>query len=87
MSYTQHTAAATSDLGATLRQWRQAAGLTQESLGGMIGVDQTTISLIEKSRRQVSAATLGAWARACGRPVDEVARILTGLAGFAQAAA
>lgn len=87
MSYTPIDATATPGLGATLRSWRQAAGLTQETLGAAIGVDQTTISLLEKDRRQVSAATLGAWARACGRSVDEVSRILTSLAGFDQVAA
>lgn len=87
MSYTHGQATATPSIGSTLRSWRQAARLTQQTLGAAIGVDQTTISLIEKDRRRASTATLGAWARACGRSADEVARILTGLAGFEQAAA
>jgi len=40
-------------LGEVLREYRAANHLTQAALGGLLQVDQTYISLIERSRRQI----------------------------------
>src|SRR6266496_1546407 len=40
-------------LGAVLKEYRRAHGLTQAALGEFLGVDQTYVSMIERGRRQI----------------------------------
>jgi transcriptional regulator with XRE-family HTH domain len=42
------------DLGAVLRGYRQAGGLTQQHLADLLGFDRTYISMIERGRRSVA---------------------------------
>lgn len=45
-------------LGALIRDERKKQGLTQISLGKMTGVNQTTISMIEKGKPSVQLQTI-----------------------------
>ncbi|GLI36525.1 helix-turn-helix domain-containing protein [Geobacter hydrogenophilus] len=45
-------------LGAILRDERKKQGLTQTALGKMTGVNQTTISMIEKGKPSVQLQTV-----------------------------
>lgn len=82
MSYSPESFSAT---GALLRGWREDASLRQADLGDRIGLDQTTVSLLELGKRRPSIAVLGAWARACGRDAVTVAPRLAAMAGFSEA--
>lgn len=42
------------DLGAILRAFRRAHGLTQEQLAGRLGYDRTYVSMIESGRRRIN---------------------------------
>ena len=79
MSYSPEDILAT---GATLREWRRVARLQQADLGALIGVDQTTVSLLELGKRRPSISIIGAWARACGQDASTVAPRLAQMAGF-----
>jgi transcriptional regulator with XRE-family HTH domain len=50
-------------LGAVLKEYRRAHGLTQAALGELLGVDQTYVSMIERGRRQIR--DVGFLLRAC----------------------
>jgi HTH-type transcriptional regulator/antitoxin HipB len=45
-------------LGALIRDERKKQGLTQSALGKMTGVNQTTLSLIEKGKPSVQLQTI-----------------------------
>jgi len=53
--------------GFVLRLARQSAGLTQEKLAEVLGVDTTTIQGWESGRRPLSAVSAGDFLRLCGR--------------------
>jgi DNA-binding XRE family transcriptional regulator len=53
-----------------LRIAREYAGLEQEELAEMIGVNRHTISNAEKGRVQPRKITINAWALACGVPAS-----------------
>lgn len=65
------------DLGAVLRGYRHAGGLTQQHLAGLLGFDRTYIFMIECGRRSVTGrGTLAHIARTLGIPPH-----LLGIAG------
>lgn len=82
MSYTPPPAPATKTIGSVLREWRKSARLAQSTLANALGSDQTTVSLYELDKRRPSAATVGEWARACGRGEGDALPLLRVLAGF-----
>ena len=53
--------------GFVLRLARQSAGMTQEKLAEVLGVDNTTIQGWESGRRPLSAVSAGDFLRLCGR--------------------
>lgn len=48
------TALATRDLGIILRTFRRVNGITQETLGALLGYDKTYVSMIETGRRAIN---------------------------------
>lgn len=63
--YVRQPEGATAALGTYLRDCRQAAKLTQEVLGLMLGVRQATVCRWERGRRgNVTLPLLRAWAKA-----------------------
>lgn len=56
--------------GHRLRDARERAGLTQGELAAVLGVDRNTVGRAELGRTAPSAATVAAWARACGVSAD-----------------
>lgn len=57
----------------TLREMREAAGLTQEACEARSGLRQSQISALEKGRvKNPTMDTLGKLAAAYDRPIDEV---------------
>ncbi len=53
-------------LAALLRELRVAAGLSQTALGQRMEVSQSTVSNLETGSQVPTAASVKAWARACG---------------------
>lgn len=45
-------------LGQLIATWRSGAGLSQEALGEVIGLDQASVSRMESGNRQVSVELL-----------------------------
>jgi ribosome-binding protein aMBF1 (putative translation factor) len=58
------------EIGAILRQAREAAGLTQEELANRIHTQKTCISRLENHAEDVKLSTLRRVARALGKRVD-----------------
>lgn len=57
-----------------LRQMREAAGFTQETVASLTGLDQTTISQIETGKvKSPQYSTVSKLAKAYGKTTDEVA--------------
>ncbi|MBS4049363.1 MAG: helix-turn-helix transcriptional regulator [Alphaproteobacteria bacterium] len=59
-------------LGAKIRDFRKAAGLTQEVLAGKVGVSVDMVGNIERGENFTSALTLHRIGQAVGRNVDEL---------------
>jgi transcriptional regulator with XRE-family HTH domain len=53
-------------LGSLLRQARMAAGLTQDAVGHVIGVERSGVTRMEAGDRSLTLAALGAWLDRCG---------------------
>jgi transcriptional regulator with XRE-family HTH domain len=66
-------------LADALKRLRLAAGLTGYQLGEQIGVDQSTVSRIERSRQRISVSQVDLWCTATGA-TDERRRELLALA-------
>ena len=63
------------NLGATVRRFREARGLSQNALAAAAGLDQGHLSAIEAGKRpNPTANVLLALARALGVTVDELLR-------------
>lgn len=68
-------------LRAQLKQLRLDAGLSQRQLGDLVGLANSTVSMIENGSRDTGASTVEAWAAHCGGSVmvgrlnDDVLRI------------
>jgi transcriptional regulator with XRE-family HTH domain len=64
-----------------LKQLRLDAGLSQRQLGELVGLANSTVSMIENGSRDTGASTVEAWAAHCGGSVmagrlsDDVVRI------------
>jgi transcriptional regulator with XRE-family HTH domain len=57
------------DLGVVFRSYRQASGLSQQQLAGILGYDRTYITMIESGRRRITdRGTLARIARALAIP-------------------
>lgn len=67
-------------LAQRIRRARKAAKLSQEELGAQLGIEQSTVSLIETGVTEVSALRLVKIANILGRPVTWFLGIDTGLA-------
>jgi Helix-turn-helix len=65
---TEDQQAALPRLGEVLREYWAAHHLTQASLAGLLGVDQTYVSMIERSRRTIR--DIGLWLRVWVRRVS-----------------
>ena len=64
-------------LGSELRRLRRLADLSGRELGAQIGVDQSTISRIERGdQKTVKVAVLVGWCKATDAPDDQQAAIL-----------
>lgn len=63
-------------LAGELRRLRSLAGLSGRELGARIGVDQSTVSRIERADQRVTLAQVAAWAKASDASEDEQARAL-----------
>jgi transcriptional regulator with XRE-family HTH domain len=59
-----------------LRRLRSLSGLSGRELGQRIGIDQSTISRIERADQRVSLAQVVAWAKATEAPEDRQAAVL-----------
>jgi transcriptional regulator with XRE-family HTH domain len=59
-----------------LRRLRSLAGLSGRELGRRIGIDQSTVSRIERADQRVSLAQVVAWAKATEAPGDRQAAVL-----------
>jgi transcriptional regulator with XRE-family HTH domain len=59
-----------------LRRLRSLAGLSGRELGGRIGVDQSTVSRIERNDQRVSLPQVIAWTKATEAPEERQAQIL-----------
>ncbi len=57
-------------LGATIRQYRQQRGLTQQELAAKIGLSRTYINQIEQGQRNVSIRAVLHIAAALGTPIS-----------------
>lgn len=69
-------------LVAVLAEARQKSGLTQAELAGLVGKDQTFISIIERSQRRVDILEFVALARAMGAdPVSLMEKVVARLPG------
>lgn len=55
--------------GALLRQAREAAGLTQAGIAGLLGVSQQAVCQAERMGANPTLGFLRAWAAACGAEV------------------
>ena len=69
----------TEHVGQALRQHRQAAGLSQESLADRAGLHRTAVSLIERGQRSPSVETLQRICAALGIPVSRLLSDAEGL--------
>lgn len=65
------------DLAAALKRLRALSGLSGRALGGVIGIDQSTVSRIERGEQRVSMAQVAAWAKATNAADEEQAQVLT----------
>jgi len=63
-------------LAGELRRLRRRAGLSGRELGGKIGVDQSTISRIERGDQRVSLAQVLAWCKETNAPEEQRAELL-----------
>lgn len=59
-----------------LRRLRSLSGLSGRELGQRIGIDQSTISRIERADQRVSLAQVVAWAKATEAPEERQAAVL-----------
>ena len=59
-----------------LRRLRSLSGLSGRELGSRIGIDQSTISRIERADQRVSLAQVVAWAKATEAPEERQATVL-----------
>jgi transcriptional regulator with XRE-family HTH domain len=59
-----------------LRRLRSLSGLSGRELGQRIGIDQSTVSRIERADQRVSLAQVVAWAKATEAPEDRQAAVL-----------
>lgn len=59
-----------------LRRLRSLSGLSGRELGGRIGVDQSTISRIERGDQRVTLAQVVAWCKATETPEDQQTAVL-----------
>jgi transcriptional regulator with XRE-family HTH domain/Zn-dependent peptidase ImmA (M78 family) len=62
------------NVGERVREARVTAGLSQEDLGALVGLDRTMIAKIEAGRRRVDALELARLASALRTPLDYVLR-------------
>lgn len=58
--------------GARLRELRQRAGLRQEDLASLIGIDRVAISQIERGAREVGVSRVLPLAQALGVPPEDL---------------
>lgn len=65
------------ELAAGLRRLRSLAGLSGRELGSMIGVDQSTVSRIERGEQRATLAQVVAWAKATSAPDETQAQLLS----------
>ena len=59
-----------------LRRLRSLSGLSGRELGSRIGIDQSTISRIERAEQRVSLAQVMAWSKATEAPEERQAELL-----------
>ena len=59
-------------VGNRVRQFREAAGMTQERLAGIAGIGRVTLVRIEKGEQSPRYETMVALAKAMGRPVADL---------------
>lgn len=68
-------------LGQFLARLREQSGVSQESLAGVLGRDQPTVSRVERGVRRVAVQDLLQWLNALGLGLSEVAPDLEALRG------
>jgi len=56
----------------TLKEWRKTRGLTQKSLGRLVGLAQSTIAMYESARRTPNIGIITAIAEKLGITLDEI---------------
>lgn len=66
-------------LGRLIASWRTSAGLTQQSLGAAVGLDQATISRMESGDRKVDVELLLQVLTASGLSLPAVATTIQDL--------
>ena len=64
------------ELAAGLRRLRSLAGQSGRELGALIGVDQSTVSRIERGEQRVTLAQVAAWVKATGASDEDHAAVL-----------
>jgi transcriptional regulator with XRE-family HTH domain len=76
-----HTRPEYAVIGATLRQFRVGAGLTQVDLAAELGRSQNYVSQAETGQKRLDGLQLLDWSRACGRSLKDFgATVEAGLA-------
>ena len=63
-------------LAGELRRLRSLSGLSGAELGADIGVNQSTVSRIERGEQRVSLAQVARWVKAAGAPDEKQAELL-----------
>ena len=64
------------ELAAGLRRLRSIAGQSGRELGSLIGIDQSSVSRIERGEQRVSLAQVAAWAKATSATDEDTAHVL-----------
>ena len=59
-------------VGANIRRYRIAAGVSQEELAARMGVDQGYVSRLEAGQRNPTITTIGSAAEALGIPAENL---------------
>lgn len=67
--------------GKSLRTFREAAGISQEALADLAGVNRTYVGDIERGKRNVAVVNMTRLAKALKVPLSEVVREMEKLLG------
>jgi transcriptional regulator with XRE-family HTH domain len=67
--------------GRALRKFRTNAGISQEKLADMAGMNRSYVGDVERGQRNISLANMDQLARALGKPLSELMKVVEGFLG------